>query len=1058
MAKFFIDRPIFAWVIAIVMMLAGGAAVLTLPLEQYPDVAPTTIGISAYYPGASAKTVEDSVTQIIEQKMKGLDGLLYMSASSDSAGGVSIGLTFAPEVDPDIAQVQVQNKLQLAIPFLPQDVQRQGIQVNKASSGFLMVVGFVSEDESMSAIDLADYISTNIVDNLSRVEGVGNVQVFGSSYAMRIWLDPAKLAAYKLTPLDVQTAVLAQNAQISAGQLGATPSVPGQQINATITAQSRLSTPEEFRRILLRTAQDGSVVRLGDVARVELGAESYSILSRYNGKPATGLAIIAATDANALDTAAAVKARLKELEPFFPKGVKAVIPFDTTPFVELSIDEVVMTLFEAVGLVFLVMLIFLQSFRATLIPTIAVPVVILGTFALLKLFGYSINTLTMFALVLAIGLLVDDAIVVVENVERIMREEGLKPRAATKKSMEQITGALIGITLVLSAVFVPMAFFGGSVGVIYQQFAITIVSAMALSVTVALILTPALCATLLKHTPGHGSYGVAGFFNRGFDRITNGYRAVVKHMIGWRLLYFLVFGGIAALTGLLYLKMPTSFLPTEDQGVLITIVQGPVGATQQRTLKALEKVEQTFLADKENVESIFGVVGFSFGGAGQNTAIGFVHLKDWSEREGEGQDATTLSQHAMGALWGIKDAMAFAIQPPAIRGLGTSGGWTLKIQDRAGLGHDALMAARNQFLGMASQDPKLTGIRPSGMEDAPQLELDIDHEKAGALGVSAAQINATLSAAWGGQYINDFIQNGRVKRVYMQADAPFRMVPADIGRWYVRNDKGEMVRFSSFTTSRWTYGPPQLERYNAQPSVEVTGQAAPGVSSGDAMDAVEKIMGQMPPGIGYDWSDISYQERESGGQAGLLYALSLLVVFLSLAALYESWSVPIAVMLVVPLGIIGALGAAMMREMSNDVYFQVGLLTTVGLSSKNAILIVEFAKEQFDRGADLMQATLEAVRLRFRPIVMTSLAFGLGVLPLVISTGAGAASRNAVGTGVLGGMIAATVLAPLFVPMFFVLVSKIFHRKRQPHDDGQSQGQGPAPSDPDATAMHPAAG
>ena len=1029
MARFFIDRPIFATVIAIIIMLAGGAAVLNLPVAQYPNIAPTSVSIGAFYPGASAKTVEDSVTQVIEQKMKGLDGLLYMSASSSSTGGVGVNLTFAPGIDPDIAQVQVQNKLQLAIPFLPIEVQRQGIQVTKSGTGFLMVIGFVSEDGRMSEVDLGDYVATNVSDVLSRVEGVGNVELFGGAYAMRIWLDPGKLEAYRLTPSDVAAAVQAQNTQISAGQLGSTPSAPGQQLNATITAQSRLSTPEEFRRILLRTDPDGSMVRLSDVARVELGAASYDTVSRFNTKTATGLAIMMAAGANALDTAEAVRAKLHELEGFFPAGMKAVVPYDVTPFVQVSIDEVVVTLFEAVALVFLVMLVFLQSIRATLIPTIAVPVVLLGTFAILQAFGFSINTLTMFAMVLAIGLLVDDAIVVVENVERIMREEGLNARDATRKSMDQITSALIGITLVLSAVFVPMAFFGGSVGVIYQQFSVTIVSAMVLSVLVALTLTPALCATILKHTPGHGTRGLAGLFNRTFDRGTRAFRTVVGHMIRRALYYLLLFGGLTAATALLFQRLPTSFLPAEDQGFLISMVQGPVGATQERTLKVVEQMEGYFMEAPE-VRSIFAIAGFSFGGAGQNTAIAFVMLKDWDQRPDPEQQIDQVVQRAGGALWGIKDAMVFAFQPPVLMELGDASGWTLKLEDRAGLGHEALLAARNQLLGLAAQEPLLAGARPNGMEDTPELHLSIDHEKAGAFGVSLAEINATLGAAWGGAYLNDFIDRGRVKRVYMQADAPFRMVPEDLGRWYVRNDRGDMVSFASFMSSGWTYGPPRLERFNGMPSFEITGQAAPGVSSGTAMDAVERLVAQLPPGIGYEWAGISFQERQSGSQTGLLYVLSLLVVFLSLAALYESWSIPFAVLLVVPFGVLGAVLAAMLRDFANDVYFQVGLLTTVGLSAKNAILIVEFAKAQVDQGKDLLASTLEAVRLRLRPILMTSLAFGLGVLPLAISSGAGSAARNAVGTGVLGGMILATALGVLFVPVFFVLIRKIFVRRR----------------------------
>ncbi|TNF37400.1 MAG: efflux RND transporter permease subunit [Deltaproteobacteria bacterium] len=1029
MARFFIDRPIFATVIAIIIMLAGGAAVMTLPVAQYPNIAPTSVSISAYYPGASAQTVEDSVTQVIEQKMKGLDGLLYMSSSSSSSGSAGVTLTFDASVDPDIAQVQVQNKLQLAVPFLPTVVQRQGVQVTKSGEGFLMVVAFVSEDGGLSQADIGDYVATNVTDVLSRVEGVGNVRTFGGSYAMRIWLDPGKLEAYRLTPNDVTAAIQAQNTQIGAGQLGATPAIPGQQLNATITAQSQLSTAEQFRRILLRTDADGSVVRLGDVARVELGAESYDVVSRFNGKTAVGIAVIPATGANALETAESVRAKLVELEAYFPAGLKAVVASDVTPFVERSIDEVVVTLFEAVGLVFLVMLVFLQSVRATLIPTIAVPVVLLGTFAVLQAFGFSINTLTMFAMVLAIGLLVDDAIVVVENVERIMREEGLSPREATRKSMDQITGALIGITLVLSAVFVPMAFFGGSVGVIYQQFSITIVSAMVLSVLVALTLTPALCATLLKHTPGHGTRGLAGLFNRTFDRGTGAFRSVVAHLIRRSAYYVLLFGGIAAATGLAFQKLPTSFLPDEDQGFLISMAQGPVGATQERTLDVIYQMEEHFLARPDTIKSMFAIAGFSFGGAGQNTAIAFVRTRDWDERTRPDQQIGAVVRAASGAFSQIKDALVFAFQPPVLRDLGNASGWTVKLEDRAGLGHDALLAARNQFLGLAAQDPRLVGARPNGMEDTPELKLEIDHEKAGALGVSLAEINATLATAWGGTYVNDFIDRGRIKRVYVQADAPFRMVPEDLGRWYVRNGAGDMVSFASFMTSHWAYGAPRLERFNGMPSFEITGQAAPGVSSGTAMKAVEELVAQLPRGIGFEWAGISFQERQTGSQTGLLYILSLLVVFLSLAALYESWSVPFAVMLVVPFGVLGAVLAAMLRDFPNDVYFQVGLLTTVGLSAKNAILIVEFAKAQVDRGEDLLASTLEAVRLRLRPILMTSLAFGLGVLPLAISSGAGSAARNAVGTGVLGGMILATAFGSLFVPVFFVLIRRVFVRR-----------------------------
>ena len=1034
MSRFFIERPIFAWVIAIVLMLAGVAAIRTLPISQYPSIAPTTISISAFYPGAAAEALEQSVTQVIEQKMKGLDGLQYMHSSSDTNGGVGISLTFAAGTDPDIAQVQVQNKLALATPSLPMEVQRQGIQVNKSSTSFLMVLGFVSDDpKAMTNIDLADYVATNVIDSLSRVEGVGNVQLFGSPYAMRIWLNPHKLANLALTPSDVAAAIQAQNAQVSAGQLGALPAVPGQRLNVTVTAQTRLKTKEEFDQILLRANPDGSKVVLADVARVELGGEGYEILARFNGKSATGCAVMLASGANALDTATAVKAKLAELETFFPPGMKAVVPYDTTPFVEVSIHEVIVTLAEAVGLVFLVMLLFLQSFRATLIPTIAVPVVLLGTFAVLSAFGFSINTLTLFGVVLAIGLLVDDAIVVVENVERIMRDEGLSPREATKKSMGQIQGALVGITLVLSAVFVPMAFFGGSTGVIYRQFSVTIVSAMVLSVIVAMVLTPALCATLLKPARAEAhTRGFSGWFNRTFARGTRTLARVVHHMIrGWYA-YILMYGGIVAALVHFFLALPTSFLPDEDQGFLIAAAILPTGATQERTLAVVEDIEHHFLeTEKANVRSIFAVAGFSFGGSGQNTAIGFVMLNDWDKRKTPDTQVGAIVGRAFGAFSQIRDAMVFAMAPPPLMELGNAAGFDLMLEDRAGLGHDALIAARNMLLGMASEDKRLVGVRPNGQEDEAQFRVDVDHAKAAALGVPLHEINATLSAAWGGWYINDFVDRGRVKRVFMRADAPFRMAPEDLNAWYARAANGQMTPFGVFATSHWTYGSPRLERYNGMPAVNLQGAAAPGTSSGDAMAAIEALAQKLPAGIGIEWSGLSFQERLSGSQAPMLYLLSLLVVFLCLAALYESWSIPFAVMLVVPLGVIGALLAAMLRDLSNDIYFQVGLLTTIGLSAKNAILIVEFAKTLVDQGTDVVAATLEAVRLRLRPILMTSLAFGLGVLPLALSTGAGSGSRNAVGTGVLGGMITATALGVLFVPLFFVMIHKVFTRRRR---------------------------
>jgi multidrug efflux pump len=1033
MSRLFIDRPIFAWVLAIVVMLAGALAIRTLPISQYPQIAPPQISINANYPGASAKTLEDTVTQVIEQKMKGIDGLTYIASTSDSSGAATITLTFTAGTNPDIAQVQVQNKLQVAMPLLPQEVQRQGVQVVKSTVNFLMVLGFVSEDGSMDQTDLSDYVASSVVDALSRVEGVGEVQLFGAQYAMRIWLDPHKLNQYQLTPADVVSAIQAQNAQVSAGQLGSAPARMGQQLNATITAQTRLQTPEQFGAILLKSQRDGANVRLRDVARVEMGAETYATVSRYNGKPAAGVAVKLASGANALSTAQAVEAKLAGLQPFMPAGMKTVVPYDTTPFVEVSIHEVVKTLAEAILLVFLVMYLFLQNFRATLIPTIAVPVVLLGTFGVMAVAGFSINTLTMFGLVLAIGLLVDDAIVVVENVERVMAEEGLSPKEATRKSMGQISGALVGIALVLSAVFVPMAFFGGSTGVIYRQFSITIVSAMVLSVLVAMVLTPALCATMLK--PIDKSHqaprtGFFGWFNRRFDSATNSYQGAVQRMLSKRGRHLLVYGVLVLGMGLLFLRLPTSFLPDEDQGILFAQIQLPSGATQERTLQVVERVEQHFLAgEKDSVESVFSVAGFSFAGQGENMAIGFVKLKDWSERQNAAQHVQAIAGRAMGAFMQFRDAMAFAFAPPAVIELGNATGFNLFLQDRGGLGHEALMNARNQFLGLAAQHPDLVGVRPNGLEDSPQLRLDIDHAKAGALGISVADINAMLSTAWGSAYVNDFIDRGRVKRVYIQADANFRMQPEDLATWRVRNSAGQMVPFSAFGSARWEIGSPRLERYNGLPALELAGEAAPGKSSGAAMKAVEEIAAQLPAGVGIAWTGLSYQERLSGSQAPALYALSLLVVFLCLAALYESWSVPFAVMMVVPLGVIGALLAASARGLSNDVYFQVGLLTTIGLAAKNAILIVEFAKEQMEHGKALLDATLEAVRLRLRPILMTSLAFALGVLPLALASGAGSGSQNAIGTGVLGGVIAATVLGIFFVPVFFVVIKKLFPGK-----------------------------
>ncbi|MBU3825479.1 MAG: efflux RND transporter permease subunit [Candidatus Oceanisphaera merdipullorum] len=1036
MARFFIDRPIFAWVIAIFIMLAGALSILLLPVSQYPTIAPPSVTINATYPGASAKVVEDSVTQIIEQNMKGLDGLLYMSATSQANGQASLTLTFENSVDPDIAQVQVQNKLQLAMPLLPQAVQSQGVDVSKSSSGFLMVLGFVSEDGSMDKDDIADYINASLVDPLSRVPGVGTLQVFGSEYAMRIWLDPSKLETYSLSTDDVTAAIRAQNAQVAVGQLGGTPAVPGQQLNATITAQDRLQTPEQFRNIVLRSNSDGSSLLLGDVARIELGAENYDFISRYNGNPAAGMAISAATGANALDTAGAVLQTLEELKPFFPAGMTAVIPYDSTPFVKVSIESVIKTLIEAIVLVFLVMYLFLQNFRATLIPTIAVPVVLLGTFGVLAALGFSINMLTMFAMVLAIGLLVDDAIVVVENVERLMSEEGLSPLAATRKSMDQITGALVGIGLVLSAVFVPMAFLGGSTGVIYRQFSVTIVSAMALSVLVAIVLTPALCATMLKPLKKgdhHGTKGFFGWFNRNFDRTSGKYQRGVHGVLTRSKRFMMVFLALSAVMIVLFLRLPSAFLPPEDQGILFAQIQTPVGATQERTMESIIQLEDHFLQnEKEVIESVFSVQGFSFGGTGQNMGLAFVKLKDWSERETPEMSVGAVAGRAMAALSQFKDAMAFAFPPPAMPELGTSGGFVFYLKDNASLGHDALVNARNQLLGMAGQSSLLSSVRPNGMNDTPQFRLDIDQYKAAALGLSMADINATLSTAWGGSYIDDFIDRGRVKKVYVQADAPFRMVPEDFSQWSVRNSAGKMVPFSSFASYHWDYGSPRLERYNGVPAMEINGSAATGVSSGEAMEEIERLVSQLPAGIDMEWSGLSYQERQAGSQTPLLYSLSLLVVFLCLAALYESWTVPTAVLMVAPLGVLGTVLAASLMGMDRDVYFQVAMLTTIGLTSKNAILIVEFAKENLEqRGMSLIQSTMTAVRDRLRPIIMTSLAFGLGVLPLAIASGAGSGAQNAIGTGVLGGMLVGTLLGLFFIPLFFVVIQRLFGRTQE---------------------------
>jgi multidrug efflux pump len=1037
LSRFFIDRPIFAWVIAIVIMLAGILAIRTLPIAQYPSIALPQVQVSANYPGASAKTVEDSVTQVIEQKMKGLDGLEYMSSTSDSSGSATTTLTFKAGTDVDIAQVQVQNKLQTATALLPQEVQQQSLRVVKSTRNFLMVVGLFSKAPGTTNVDLADYIAANIQDPLSRVEGVGDVQLFGAQYAMRIWLDPDKLASFSLTPADVTAAIRAQNAQVSAGQLGGTPAAPGVALNATISAQSRLQTPEQFGAIIVRNTTAGAIVHLRDVARVELGAESYVFNAHFNGKPAAGLAIKLAPGGNALDTAEAVKARMTELSKSFPEGYEYVVPYDSTPFVEQSIHEVVKTLIEAVILVFIVMFLFLQNWRATLIPTIAVPVVLLGTFGVLAAFGYSINTLTMFGIVLAIGLLVDDAIVVVENVERVMSEEGLSPVEATRKSMKEISGALIGIALVLSAVFVPMAFFGGSQGVIYRQFSITIVSAMLLSVVVALVLTPALTATLLKPVAkGHtiSDKGFFGWFNRSFTDLSGRYQGAVRGILGKSVRWMAIYGAIILVMGLLFIRMPTSFLPEEDQGTIYTLVQLSPGATDARTQGVLKQVETHFLKDQA-VKSVFTVSGFSFAGAGQNAGLAFISLKPFEERKAAQLKAAAVAGRAFGAFSQIRDAMVFPIVPPAVQELGNASGFDFQLQDTGGVGHEALINARNMMLGMAAQNPTLAGVRPNGQDDTPQLRIDVDQAKAGAMGLTTADINSALSTSLGGAYVNDFIDRGRIKKVYVQADAPFRMKPEDLNRWHVRNSSGSMVPFSAFATTAWTYGSPRLERYNGLSSVNIQGAPAPGQSSGAAMAAMEEIAAKLPPGIGYEWTGLSAQERESGNQAPALYAISILVVFLLLAALYESWSIPLSVIMVIPLGVVGALLATTLRGLSNDVYFQVGLLTTMGLAAKNAILIVEFAKDLHEKGMPLIEATLEAVRIRLRPIIMTSLAFIFGVLPLAISNGAGSGSQHAIGTGVIGGMISGTLLAIFFVPLFFVVVEKVFKPKPRRVDE-----------------------
>jgi HAE1 family hydrophobic/amphiphilic exporter-1 len=1032
LSKFFLDRPVFAWVIAIVMMAAGGLAIYHLPISQYPPIAPPSISIEAYFPGASGETVENTVTQIIEQKMTGLSDMLYLSGSSSSSGQSRIELTFAPGTDPDLAWSKVQNKLQLAMASLPDVVQRQGVTVSKSTRNYLIIIGLISEDGSMDGNDLRDYAQSNMEKILSRVPGVGEVNNFGSQYAMRVWINPDKLISYNLTMAEVILALRTYNVEVSAGQFGGMPSVTGQRLNAAIIVQHLLQTPEEFAAIPVRTNPDGSVIRIKDVGRTELGTERYDIVAEYNGKPAAAMAVRQAAGANALETATAVKNKLAEMSRYFPPGMKVIYPYDTTPFTQVAIEEVVKTLFEAVLLVFVIMYLFMGTFRATLIPTIAVPVVLLGTFAVLGFFGFSINMLTMFAMVLAIGLLVDDAIVVVENVERIMVEEGLGPRQATAKSMGEITTALIGIGLVLSAVFAPMAFFPGSTGVIYRQFSVTVIASMLLSVVVALILTPVLCASFLKPVPkGHQAADGAIFllrpffrwFDRGFFWLRERYVRLVGRILVKKLRYLFVFVIIVGAMGTLFQRMPTSYLPDEDQGILYVQSMLPTGATIEQSRQVINKVRDHFLVnEKETVESIMAITGFSFSGQGQNMALGFVKLKDWDLRQRPDQKVRAVAGRAMGAFSQINQAMVFAFPPPAVMELGNATGFDFQLQDRGGLGHDKLIAARNQLLGMAAQDPRLVRVRPNGMEDVPEYHIDVDWDKAGSLGVPVSSINSTISAAFGGAYVNDFIQAGRVKRVFIQADAPFRMLPRDLKRLYVRNQTGKMVPFAAFATGKWAQGSPLLQRYNAFPSINIWGEPAPGKSSGDAMQAMEEIVAKLPQGIGFDWTGLSYQERMAGSQAPLLYAFSIFVIFLCLAALYESWPIPIAILVCLPLGVIGGVIASSLRGMPNDVYFQIGMLTTLGLTTKNAILIVQFARAQVDAGAGLVEATLEASRLRLRPIIMTSLAFGFGILPLVFASGAGSGAQRAIGTSVLGGMVTSTFLVILFAPLFYVII------------------------------------
>ena len=1037
--RFFIDRPVFAWVIAIVIVLGGLLALRKLPVAQYPQVAPPAIAFNITYPGASAQVIEDTVTALIEQEMNGIERLLYMEASSELGVG-TLTLTFEPGTNLDTASVEAQNRYKRVEARLPEDVRRLGVPVTKQQRNYLLFISLYSPDRSHDNVALGSYAAANVLDQMRRVKGVGEAILFGTEYSMRLWLRPERLQAFNLSPGDVMKAVRAQNVQLATGEIGQAPAGRGQQFNAVIVARGRLATPEEFGNVIVRATPDGATVRVKDVARVELGAENYNIFARLDGQPNAAIAVRVAPDGNALEVARAVRARIAELSKFFPTGIAWEIPYDTSRFVDISIREVVITLAEAMLLVFLVMFLFLENFRATLIPAVVVPVSLMGALAGLYVFGFSINVLTLFAMALAIGVVVDDAIVVVENVERIMSEEGLPPREATIKAMGQIYAAVIGITLVLCAVFVPMAFFGGSVGAIYRQFAVTLVLTMLFSALMALTLTPAMCATLLRHKPGTDvlpTTGFFGWFNRGFARTVAGYRASVARALGRTGRSLLIYGVVIVAAVLLLLRLPGSFLPEEDQGYFIAMIQLPPGATQERTIEVVSRVEDYFLKQPE-VAHVVGVVGFSFSGRGQNAALAFVPLKDWSERQGPAHTAQALAGRAFGAMMQIRDAFVFPLSPPPIPELGTATGFSFRLQDRAGQGHEALLAARNQLLGMAAQSKVLAGVRPDGLEDAPQVKLDIDREKAAALGVGYDSIASVLATAFGSTYVNDFPNAGRLQRVIVQADAPARMAPEDLLKLNVTNARGQQVPFSAFASTRWVTGPVQTVRYNGYPAMKISGDVAPGRSTGEGMAEMERLAAQLPAGFGFEWTGQSREEKLSGSQATILLAFSMLAVFLCLAALYESWSIPVAVLLVVPLGILGSLAGVWLRDMPNDVYFKVGLITIIGLSAKNAILIIEFAKDLMAEGKGLLEATLTACHLRFRPIIMTSFAFILGVLPLAISTGAGSASQRAIGTGVMGGMITATVLAVFLVPVFFVVIRRLFPGGHDvPHAPGQ---------------------